>query len=65
MKQNFTTNDLIKNLYEPKFGYNQTLSTEERQAFASLEQVKDALNLAFVEPPTHVIDRIVAYAQHK
>jgi len=65
MTQSFTTNDLIKNLYEPESGFTQNLSAKERSELASFNQVKNALDQAAYEPSDRVVDRILAYSKHK
>lgn len=63
MTQNFTPNDLIKNLYEPQEGLNQILNSEERSELASFQQVKKTLDQSFLEPSEKTIGMIVAYSK--
>jgi hypothetical protein len=65
MIQNFTPNDLIKILYEPKEGLNQLLNTEECSELASFQKVKDKLEEALLEPSNRSVDTILAYAKTK
>jgi hypothetical protein len=65
MIQNFTPNDLIKILYEPKEGLDQLLNTEECSELASFQKVKDKLEEALLEPSNRSIDTILAYAKTK
>ena len=63
MIQNFTPNDLIKILYEPKEGLDQLLNTEECSELASFQKVKDKLEEALLEPSNRSVDTILAYAK--
>jgi hypothetical protein len=65
MIQNFTPNDLIKILYEPKEGLDQLLNTEECSELASFQKVKDKLEEALLEPSNRSVDTILAYAKTK
>jgi hypothetical protein len=63
MIQNFTPNDLIKILYEPKVGLDQLLNSEECSELASFQKVKDKLEEALIEPSNRSVDAILAYAK--
>ena len=63
MIQNFTPNDLIKILYEPKVGLDQLLNSEECSELASFKKVKDKLEEALIEPSNRSVDAILAYAK--
>ena len=65
MIQNFTPNDLIKNLYEPEKGLDQLLNTEECSELASFQKVKDKLEEALLEPSNRSVEAILAYAKTK
>jgi len=65
MIQNFTPNDLVKILYEPKEGLDQLLNTEECSELASFQKVKDKLEEALLEPSNRSVDTILAYAKSK
>lgn len=65
MTQNFTPNDLIKILYEPKEGLDQLLNSEECSELASYQKVKDSLEEALMEPSNRSIEAIFAYAKSK
>ncbi len=65
MIQNFTPNDLIKILYEPKEGLDQLLNVEECSELASFQKVKDKLEEALLEPSNRSVDTILAYAKSK
>jgi len=65
MTQSFTPNDLIKNLYEPSPGKHVTFNTEEQSEIVSFQQVKSALDQAYVAPSERVIDRILEYSKHR
>lgn len=65
MTQNFTPNDLIKILYEPKEGLDQLLNSEECSELASYQKVKDSLEEALMEPSNRSIEAILAYAKSK
>ena len=65
MIQNFTPNDLIKILYEPKEGLDQLLNTEECSELASFQKEKDKLEEALLEPSNRSVDTILAYAKTK
>jgi hypothetical protein len=65
MIQNFTPNDLIKILYEPKEGLDQLLNAEECSELASFQKVKDKLEEALLEPSNRSVDTILAYAKTK
>jgi hypothetical protein len=64
MTQSFTPNDLIKNLYEPLNGNHIAFNATEQSEIASLQQVKNALDQAYVAPSERVIDRILEYSKH-
>jgi hypothetical protein len=63
MTQNFTPNDLIKILYEPKEGLDQFLNSEECSELASFQKVKNRLDEAILEPSNRSIEAILAYAK--
>jgi hypothetical protein len=65
MIQNFTPNDLVKILYEPKEGLDQLLNAEECSELASFKKVKDKLEEALIEPSNRSVDTILAYAKTK
>ena len=65
MTQNFTPNDLVKILYEPKAGLDQLLNPEECSELASFQKVKDKLEEALIEPSNRSVDAILAYAKTK
>ncbi len=65
MIQNFTPNDLVKILYEPKEGLDQLLNTEECSELASFQKVKDKLEEALLEPSNRSVEAILAYAKTK
>jgi len=65
MTQSFTPNDLIKNLYEPFVGTQHTFNSVEQSEIASLQQVQNALDQAYVSPSERVIDRILEYSKHR
>ena len=65
MIQNFTPNDLVKILYEPKVGLDQLLNPEECSELASFKKVKDKLEEALMEPSDRSVDAILAYSQIK
>ena len=65
MIQNFTPNDLVKILYEPKEGLDQLLNAEECSELASFQKVKDKLEEALLEPSNRSVDTILAYAKSK
>jgi hypothetical protein len=65
MIQNFTPNDLVKILYEPKEGLDQLLNPEECSELASFKKVKDKLEEALLEPSNRSVDTILAYAKTK
>ncbi len=65
MTQSFTPNDLIKNLYEPFVGAQHTFNSVEQSEIASLQQVQNALDQAYVSPSERVIDRILEYSKHR
>jgi len=65
MTQNFTPNDLIKILYEPKEGLDQLLNAEECSELASFQKVKDTLENALIEPSNRSVEAILAYAKSK
>ena len=50
MTKSSTPNDLIKNLYEPEIGFQQTLNEDEKLELARLKQVQNLLNSAYLEP---------------
>ena len=65
MTQNFTPNDLVKILYEPKVGLDQLLNPEECSELASFKKVKDKLEEALMEPSDRSVEAILAYSQIK
>ena len=65
MIQNFTPNDLVKILYEPKVGLDQLLNPEECSELASFKKVKDKLEEALMEPSDRSVEAILAYSQIK
>ena len=65
MTQNFTPNDLVKILYEPKAGLDQLLNPEECSELASFKKVKDKLEEALMEPSDRSVEAILAYSQIK
>ncbi|RXK49654.1 hypothetical protein [Aquirufa rosea] len=65
MTQNFTPNDLVKNLYEPKKGQTSVLTWEDQLELASLQKVKLSLDNALLEPPSRAIEAILAYSKHQ
>jgi hypothetical protein len=65
MIQNFTPNDLVKILYEPKEGLDQLLNAEECSELASFKKVKDKLEEALMEPSNRSVEAILAYAKTK
>jgi hypothetical protein len=65
MTQSFTPNDLIKNLYEPQSGINESTNEGLRSELAAFQQVQNALDQAYVAPSARVIDRILDYSKHK
>jgi hypothetical protein len=65
MIQNFTPNDLVKILYEPKEGLDQLLNPEECSELASFKKVKDKLEEALLEPSNRSVEAILAYAKTK
>jgi hypothetical protein len=65
MIQNFTPNDLVKILYEPKEGLDQLLNAEECSELASFKKVKDKLEEALIEPSNRSVEAILAYAKSK
>ena len=65
MIQNFTPNDLVKILYEPKEGLDQLLNPEECSELASFQKVKDTLEEALIEPSNRSIEAILAYSKIK
>ena len=65
MIQNFTPNDLVKILYEPKAGLDHLLNPEECSELASFKKVKDKLEEALMEPSDRSVDAILAYAKTK
>ena len=65
MIQNFTPNDLVKILYEPKVGLDQLLNAEECSELASFQKVKDKLEEALMEPSDRSVEAILAYSQIK
>lgn len=65
MIQNFTPNDLVKILYEPKVGLDQLLNAEECSELASFKKVKDKLEEALIEPSNRSVEAILAYAKSK
>ena len=65
MTQNFTPNDLVKILYEPKAGHDQLLTAEECSELASFQKVKDKLEEALTEPSNRSVEAILAYSKIK
>ena len=65
MTQNFTPNDLVKILYEPKEGLDLLLNAEECSELASFQKVKDTLENALIEPSNRSVEAILAYSKSK
>jgi hypothetical protein len=63
MTKSSTPNDLIKNLYEPEIGFQQTLNKDEKQEFARLKQVQNLLNSAYLEPSERSLEKILEHAR--
>lgn len=63
MTKNSTPNDLIKNLYEPEIGFQQTLNEDEKLELARLKQVQNWLNSAYTEPSERSIEKILEHAR--
>ena len=63
MTQNFTPNDLIKNLYEPEKGLTHFLNSEDRSELAALHQVKNTLDEGYLHPSDSCVDSIIAYSK--
>lgn len=63
MTQNFTPNDLIKNLYEPEKGLTDFLSSENRSELAAFQQVKNTLDEGYLNPSDRCVDAIIAYSK--
>ena len=63
MTKNSTPNDLIKHLYEPEIGFQQTLNDDKKQELARLKQVQNLLNLAYTEPSEKSIENILEHAR--
>jgi hypothetical protein len=63
MTKSSTPNDLIKNLYEPEIGFQQTLNEDEKQEFARLKQVQNWLNSAYTEPSERSLEKILEHAR--
>lgn len=63
MTKSSTPNDLIKNLYEPEIGFQQTLNEDEKQVFARLKQVQNLLNSAYLEPSERSLEKILEHAR--
>ena len=64
MTKSSTPNDLIKNLYEPEIGFQQTLNEDEKLELARLKQVQNLLNSAYLEPSERSLEKILEHA-HK
>lgn len=63
MTKNFTPNDLIKQLYEPEIGFQQTLNEDEKLELARLKQVQNLLNSAYMEPSERSLVKILEHAR--
>ena len=63
MTKSFTPNDLIKHLYEPETGLQQTLNEDEKQELARLKQVQNLLNSAYTEPSERSLEKIIEHAR--
>lgn len=63
MTKNSTPNDLIKNLYEPEIGFQQSLNEDERLELARLKQVQNLLNSAYLEPSNRSLEKILEHAR--
>ena len=63
MTKSSTPNDLIKNLYQPEIGFQQTLNEDEKQELARLKQVQNLLNLAYTEPSERSLEKILEHAR--
>ncbi|MFM1820523.1 MAG: hypothetical protein RLZZ402_882 [Bacteroidota bacterium] len=63
MTKNSTPNDLIKQLYEPEIGFQQTLNEDEKLELARLKQVQNLLNLAYTEPSEKSLEKIFEHAR--
>jgi hypothetical protein len=63
MTKNSTPNDLIKHLYEPEIGFQQTLNEDEKQELTRLKQVQNLLNLAYTEPSERSLEKILEHAR--
>ena len=63
MTKSSTPNDLIKNLYEPEIGFQQTLNEDEKLELARLKQVQNLLNSAYMEPSERSLEKILAHAR--
>ena len=63
MTKSFTPNDLIKHLYEPETGFQQTLNEDEKQELARLKQVQNLLNSAYMEPSERSLEPILELAR--
>lgn len=63
MTKNSTPNDLIKNLYEPELGFQQTLNEDEKQELTHLKQVQSLLNSAYLEPSERSLEKILEHAR--
>ena len=63
MTKNSTPNDLIKQLYEPETGFQQTLNEDEKEELARLKQVQSLLNSAYTEPSERSLEQILEYAR--
>lgn len=63
MTKSFTPNDLIKNLYEPEIGFQQTLNEDEKLELARLKQVQNLLNSAYLEPSDRSLEKILEHAR--
>ena len=63
MTKSSTPNDLIKNLYEPEIGFQQTLNEDEKLELARLKQVQNLLNSAYLEPSERSLEKILEHAR--
>jgi len=63
MTKSSTPNDLIKNLYEPEIGFQQTLNEDEKLELARLKQVQNLLNSAYLEPSDRSLEKILEHAR--
>jgi hypothetical protein len=54
---------MIKNLYEPEIGFQQTLNEDEKLELARLKQVQNLLNSAYLEPSERSLEKILEHAR--